>query len=239
MFSVVDAADDGRLTLWRTRAPDVGVPPPPGALLLTPWGEAVPAPVRPPAPTAPGLAPTMRRRKIENGEILFLHDDASFYVVKRQRVDPPVVDDVATPRPPTCERKALEKLNELMLTQRIAPVFCETRENLGASPPPPGATEITMCAYLTDLSDWVRRGEPARTSAYFDYPADVADHWLYTRFAGHHLLASPFASDKLLFNEIVRATLLQVRGRAPLNPLATAVPWRQLTRGVWGGPAPP
>jgi hypothetical protein len=147
-----------------------------------------------------------------HGEVIFFKRDGAFYVMKRQRIDAPVVDEDTTPGPATCEVRALETINRLMVSRRVAPVFCEQAFPTETAN---GVVSITMTAYITDLADWIRGDgrDPTRTcvaKSPFHAAADPAEPWLYTRYAGHHLATSPFPSDKRLFNDILRATLLQV-----------------------------
>jgi hypothetical protein len=213
MYRVVSASETGDIAVWRTPAPDTGVALPPGAMQVTPYGT-VRVPDAPPASPLEQLPvpKNCQRRKIMHGEVLFFKRDGTYYVVKRQRINAPTVDEDTTPGPALCEVRALETINRLMVSRRVAPVFCEQAfptETAG------GVVSITMAAYITDLSDWIRGDgrDPTRTCVArspFNAAADAAEPWLYTRYAGHHLATSSFPSDRRLFNDILRATLLQV-----------------------------
>lgn len=225
MYRVVEASAAGDVVLWRTPAAAAAGTPAPPAAVLTPWGEKTEAPATP--ESAPGGACTLgtstadsfcaaleftvlSRRKIVNGDVLFVKTpDGEYLVVKHQRPAPCSVNEVATPGPAVCEMRALHVLNRLMSRRRVAPVFCELwRRGCLAS-------HAVMRAYVTDLSDWLRGdgrdpGRACRGRPSYPAPADQSDAWLYTRCAGHSLAVSEFPSDRKLFNDVLRTTMLQV-----------------------------
>lgn len=233
MYRVVAATPEGGVTLWRTPGRAVeGAPPPPGAL-LTPWGRrgASPPPARPPAaplaepaeellPPAEEYCARMgmqleKRRKIMQGDVLFVKQGGTHLVVKRQTARAPVVSVAATPGPASCELQALAELNRLMATRRLAPVFCELAgrpaacggagaEDESDSPP----AHPVMRRYVTDLADWASCPTPAAPA--HGLPADPGDVCLYTSGAGLRLATSAHASDRRLFNNVLREALLQV-----------------------------
>jgi len=222
MYALLAAADDGTTTLWRTPADAVsGAPIPYGSVLL-PWGRPSKVRALPVPPTRVTMEPSpplssadefcaaegyvlLSRRAIPAGDVLFVRRNDRHYVVKRQQISPPVVSFSATPCPAACEMRAIEELNALMAARRVAPVFCERLASHHGYP--------VMRRYVTDLADWARGDGKTKACAgvpTFAMAADRADAWLYTRCAGMHLATSRFPSDRRLFNDILRATLLQV-----------------------------
>jgi len=235
MYRVVAASPAGDVTLWRTNAPAVeGAPSPCGALVTPLTLEPAPALEAPPplrlpvdsaSPTetveafceARGLA-LKGRRKILNGEILFVHlrrveegTQPEYLVVKRQKLVPSLAGVAAAPGPAVCELCALVALNHLMAASRLLPVFCELRERVVRS----DSISVVMCAYIADLAEWIRGDgrDPSRTCKMrpqIAMAANAAEPWVLTRCAGHQLATSEFALDRALFNETLRAALLQV-----------------------------
>jgi hypothetical protein len=221
MYKVVGSTAGGEYTVWRTPVPaatsTATLPPPQGAKTLTPWGWALqPAAPADPAPQLatgddglPEGAVSVARRKIAGGEIIIAKMDLRYVVVKNQALGTPVVNQLLTPTPAFCERQALTTLNRLMQSHRLAPAFCELAP--GATP---GGLPL-MCAYVTDLGDWLRGNgrDPERRCPHKpDYPAAAvsAETWIYTRCAGHQLANSAFPSDRKLFNSILRDAIFQV-----------------------------
>lgn len=233
MYKVVAASPEGDVVLWRTPAPAVeGALKPCGQLLvpLVPLKKRRHVQVEHPvvdltfdpasSPAAEGVTAycagrnlaVRARKKISQGEIVVVRDQQSLhFVVKRQAVGKAAVDYEATPVPCFCELRALQCLKQLMESSRVAPVFCEFVNHTVWS----DVLSITMTAYMTDLADWMRGNgrDAARkcpTKPDFHVAASTGDSWIYTRCAGHQLATSNFQEDKKLFNNILRATVLQV-----------------------------
>jgi hypothetical protein len=153
-------------------------------------------------------------RRIAFGEIFFAHSDRTI-VVKQQNVDKSNISVAITSGPCGAELSALVALKNLMGSQGVAPVFCELIAFEVFKRKGNTILSTSLEAYGTDVCDWFRGDgrDPQRICVLkpeLDSSAEPGAAWVVSRCAGFHLASSTHASDRVLFNDILRATIFQV-----------------------------
>lgn len=159
-------------------------------------------------------------KTIRDGYVLFCSTNDTEklpVVVKLQGVPPPDVCFDLTPGPCATELRALVALGRLMHERSLAPVFCELWGREVAYIQQQRMLSTTMCGYACDLAAWIRGGGSSEVShrrcvqqPNFTCGADPFAAWVYSPCAGHALITSKYATDRKLFNLVMRATIFQV-----------------------------
>ena len=159
-------------------------------------------------------------KNIRDGFVLFCTTDDERrlpVVVKLQSVPAPDACFDTTPGPCATELRALVALAVMMRERSVAPVFCELWGREVAHVAQARMLSTSMCGYACDLAAWIRGSGSSEVThrrcthqPNFTCGADPFAAWVYSACAGHALITSKYATDRKLFNLIMRATIFHV-----------------------------